>query len=71
MMNWQQWVVAFLLLLCAVRIGWSIYAFFRRTQKNGNPCAGCVTGCDLKRLMDEKRAECATKKKEKKKNCCG
>lgn len=67
MMNWQQWVVAILLLLCIVRIGWGIYAFFRRTKENGNPCANCVTGCDLKRLMDEKRAECsATKKKRRK-----
>ena len=71
MMNRQQWVVAILLLLCIVRIGWGIYAFFRRTRENGNPCANCVTGCDLKRLMDEKRAECSATKKEKKKNCCG
>ena len=71
MMNWQQWVVAILLLLCIVRIGWGIYAFFRRTKENGNPCANCVTGCDLKRLMDEKREECSATKKEKKKNCCG
>ena len=28
MMNsWQEWVVALLLLLCAVRIGMSIYSF--------------------------------------------
>ena len=67
MMNWQQWAVAILLLLCIVRIGWGIYAFFRRTKENGNPCANCVTGCDLKRLMDEKRAECSATKKEKKK----
>lgn len=66
MMNWQQWAVAILLLLCIVRIGWGIYAF-SAGQRNGNPCANCVTGCDLKRLMDEKRAECsATKKKRRK-----
>ena len=57
MMNWQQWVVAILLLLCIVRIGWGIYAFFRRTKENGNPCANCVTGCDLKRLMDGLRLQ--------------
>lgn len=45
--------------------------FFRRTKENGNPCANCVTGCDLKRLMDEKHAECSATKKEKKKKCCG
>ena len=71
MMNWQQWAVAILLLLCIVRIGWGIYAFFRRTKENGNPCANCVTGCDLKRLMDEKHVECSATKKDKKKKCCG
>ena len=39
MMNsWQEWVVALLLLLCAVRIGMSIYSFFHRVKENGNPC---------------------------------
>ncbi len=71
MMNWQQWVVAILLLLCIVRIGWGIYTFLRRTKENGNPCVNCVTGCELKRLMDGKRAECSVTKKEKKKKCCG
>lgn len=71
MINWQQWVVAILLLLCVVRIGWSIYVFFRRVKEKNNPCENCVTGCDLKRLMDEKRAACSPAKKEKKKKCCG
>ena len=36
MMNsWQEWVVALLLLLCAVRIGMSIYSFFHRVKENG------------------------------------
>ena len=39
MMNsWQEWVVALLLLLCAVRIGMSICSFFHRVKENGNPC---------------------------------
>ncbi|WP_291529251.1 hypothetical protein [Bacteroides sp. UBA939] len=71
MTNWQQWVVAILLLLCVVRIGWASYAFFRRMKKKDNPCANCVTGCEIKKLMDEKRAECSTAKKEKKKKGCG
>lgn len=33
MMNWQQWAVAILLLLCIVRIGWGIYAFFAGQKK--------------------------------------
>lgn len=33
MMNWQQWVVAILLLLCIVRIGWGIYTFSAGQKK--------------------------------------
>jgi len=69
MMNsWQEWVVALLLLLCAVRIGMSIYSFFHRVKENGNPCDSCASGCELKNLYDKKRAECSgvTKKKEEK-----
>lgn len=53
MMNWQQCVVAILLLLCVVRIGWGIYSFFQRAKSNGNPCENCVTGCELKQLLDK------------------
>ena len=69
MMNsWQEWVVALLLLLCAVRIGMSIYSFFHRVKENGNPCDSCASGCELKNLYDKKRAERSgvTKKKEEK-----
>ena len=49
MMNsWQEWVVALLLLLCAVRIGMSIYSFSHRVKENGNPCDSCASGCELK-----------------------
>lgn len=68
MMNsWQEWVVALLLLLCAVRIGMSIYSFFHRVKENGNPCDSCASGCELKNLYDKKRAECSgvTKKRRK------
>ena len=53
MMNsWQEWVVALLLLLCAVRIGMSIYSFSHRVKENGNPCDSCASGCELKNLYD-------------------
>ena len=58
MMNsWQEWVVALLLLFCAVRIGMSIYSFSHRVKENGNPCDSCASGCELKNLYDKKRAE--------------
>ena len=71
MMNsWQEWVVALLLLLCAVRIGMSIYSFFHRVKENGNPCDSCASGCELKDMMEKKQKECSSKKKNTKKNCC-
>ena len=55
MMNsWQEWVVALLLLLCAVRIGMSIYSFFHRVKENGNPCDSCASGVQW---SDEKKEE--------------
>lgn len=71
MNNWQEWIVGLLLLLCAVRIGMSIYSFFRRTKENSNPCENCASGCELKRLYDEKRTDCSKDQKKKKKSCCG
>ena len=72
MMNsWQEWVVALLLLLCAVRIGMSIYSFSHRVKENGNPCDSCASGCEPKNLYDQKRAECSGVTKKKKKSCCG
>jgi len=44
--------------------------FFAGQKEMVTHVQNCVTGCDLKRLMDEKRAECSATKKEKKKNCC-
>lgn len=71
MSNWQNWVVALILLLCIIRIGQSIYAFFRRMKDKRNPCENCATGCELKQLYDKKRAACSDERKETKKNCCG
>lgn len=69
MNNWQEWAVAFLLLLCAVRIGMRVYSFFYRVKEKSNPCDSCVTGCDLKRPSNEKPTD-STKGK-RKKCCCG
>jgi len=71
MNNWQEWIVAAFLLLCVIRIGMSIYSFFRRLEKKENPCESCASGCDLKRLLNEKRDECGATKQKKKKSCCG
>lgn len=71
MNNWQNWVVALVLLLCVIRIGQRIYIFFRRIKEKRNPCENCATGCELKQLYDKKRAECSGVRKETQKKCCG
>nr|DAT27628.1 MAG TPA: FeoB-associated Cys-rich membrane protein [Caudoviricetes sp.] len=71
MNNWQQWVVIILLLLCAIRVAKGIYSFVHKTNKKVNPCDTCPTGCELKSLLDKKRAECGASQKPKKKKCCG
>lgn len=70
MSNWQNWAVALILLLCIVRIGQRVYAFFMKVKEKRNPCKNCATGCELKQLYEKKRLECSDGKKEIKKKCC-
>lgn len=70
-MNWQEWVVGLLVVLCLCRILYGFYRFFRRTKANDNPCSSCVSGCELKEMMEKKQQACRIKEKSKKKNCCG
>lgn len=67
MIGWQEWVVGGLLLLCVVLMGRHICSFFHQTKETGNPCDNCASGCELKRLLDEKRAKCGDVQKKKKK----
>ena len=69
--DWQEWVVALLIVLCVARMVYGIYNFFCSTKNNENPCASCASGCELKDMMEKKRKECSSKKKKTKKNCCG
>ena len=62
-MNWQEWVVGLLIVLCVARILYGIYLFFRRVKENDNPCASCASGCELKDMMEKKQKECSSKKK--------
>ena len=71
MNNWQDWVVGVLVVLCIARVIYGIFRFFRRTRENQNPCDSCVSGCEIKDMMDKKRGECDVKKKSTKKKCCG
>ncbi len=71
MSNWQEWIVGVLIIFCIIRVLYGIFLFFRRTKENANPCSTCVTGCELKDMMEKKQKECGNKKKSTKKNCCG
>ena len=70
MIFWQEWAVALILLACTVRIVLSFLAFFRKSKKKSNPCESCVTGCDLRRLYEENRANCSGKEEKKIRKCC-
>ena len=63
-MNWQEWVVGLLIVLCVARILYGIYLFFRRVKESDNPCASCASGCELKDMMEKKQKECSSKKNE-------
>ena len=67
MINWQEWVVGVLVVLCIARIIYGIFLFFRHTRENKNPCDSCVSGCELKDMLEKKRKECGVKKKSTKK----
>ena len=69
--GWQEWVVILLVVICVVRIGYAVRSFFYRAKKNENPCASCVSGCELKNQLDKKKLECKENKPSGKKNCCG
>lgn len=71
MINWQEWAVGLLVVLCIARVIYGIILFFRRARKRENPCDSCVSGCELKDMMEKKRKACGAEKKNKKKNCCG
>lgn len=70
-MTTQEWIVAFIVLLCLVEVRRRVIRFFRSTKRKQNPCANCTTGCDLKRMFDEKQQECKGNDKKNKKKCCG
>ena len=71
MLDWQEVIVTIILLGCAVLIGRKIYLFFGKIKKKENPCDNCISGCELKRQLDEKRKNCASSDSKPTKKCCG
>lgn len=70
-LDWQEWVVALLIIVCVVRVGYGISVFFRRSKKKESPCASCATGCALKIQLEQKAQNCEKEKPAKTKKCCG
>lgn len=72
-MNWQSIIVGIIVLFCLFEIIRRTLKFFRSAKANDNPCASCASGCDLKRMFDEKQQDCRSKQKKgsNKKKCCG
>ena len=70
-MSTQEWIVAVIVLLCAIEVGRRIIRFFFFAKNDDNPCANCAGGCDLKRMLDEKQHKCKGELKDNNKKCCG
>jgi len=68
--GWQEWAVALIVLLCVIKVGMSIYQTYKRSKDGYNPCAGCASSCDIKRLYDQKRRSCEGNVKKTQKSCC-
>lgn len=70
-MGIQEIITYVILLVCILWVGRRIYHSFKEVKDSDNPCAHCASGCDLKRMMEEKQQQCKDKSKKKKKSCCG
>lgn len=70
-MTWQEIVVGIIVLACLVEVVRRMIRFFRSAKNNENPCVNCATGCDLKRMLDEKQQQCKSEQKPSDKKCCG
>lgn len=66
----QSIIVITVVIACILYAGIRMAKFFRSVSKGGNPCENCATGCDLRRMMDEKQRECTKNNRNNKKNCC-
>ncbi|MEG2514292.1 MAG: FeoB-associated Cys-rich membrane protein [Bacteroidaceae bacterium] len=60
-MSLQEIIVIAIVFFCVNYVGYSIFRYFKNAKENKNPCANCSSGCDLKRMMDEKKKECSKK----------
>lgn len=67
----QEIITYLILSACVLWVGKRIYQSIKQAKEEDNPCAHCASGCDLKRMMEEKQRQCKDKSRKKKKSCCG
>lgn len=69
-MNLQDILVIVIVIVCILYAGIRMTKYFRSVRKGDNPCENCVSGCDLRRMMNEKQKECSKNNRKSNKNCC-
>lgn len=67
----QEIIVIAVVCFCLSFVGRRLFLFFKGTASGKNPCANCASGCELRRILEEKKQECIKNQHKKKKNCCG
>lgn len=68
-MSLQEIIVIAIVFFCVNYVGIRLLKYFRSIKNNDNPCTNC-SGCDLRRMMDQKKQDCKENGKEKNKNSC-
>lgn len=64
-MSLQEIIVIAIVFFCVNYIGIRVVNYFRNIKQGKNPCATCTSGCELKRMYEEKKEECGRKQQ-----CC-
>lgn len=64
-MSLQEIIVIAIVFFCVNYIGVRLLNYFRSAKNNDTPCTRC-SGCDLRRIMNQKEKECKEKSSKKK-----
>lgn len=67
----QEIIVIAVVCFCMFYAVRRLFIFFKGSANGKNPCENCPSGCELQKMLEEKKQECTKNKKYHKKNCCG
>lgn len=70
-MSLQEIIVIAIVFFCVNYVGIRIVNYFRNVKSGKNPCASCTSGCELQRMLEEKKEKCSKIQQKPNKNCCG